>query len=69
MTARKQKLITQYWAQWEDPAVMPTDKPVIALFALIHDLSDRRGIGDEWDALDDDIREEILQKWLKIIEP
>jgi hypothetical protein len=31
------------------------------------DLSDRRGLGDEWDQLDTDVRLEILKAWQKIV--
>lgn len=34
---------------------------------LICNLSDRRGIGDEWYQIDDDIQEEIKQEWINII--
>jgi hypothetical protein len=31
------------------------------------DISDRNGIGDEWHAMDKDIREEIRARWAWII--
>ena len=35
--------------------------------ALIEDLSDRRGLSHEWEAIDEDIQEEIRQEWLQIV--
>ncbi len=35
--------------------------------AIMADLSDRRGLGDELDQVDDDVREEILDAWVEII--
>lgn len=35
--------------------------------AIIRDLSDRRGIGDEWDQIDAETREEIRATWGKKI--
>lgn len=34
---------------------------------IVEDICDRGGIGDEWEAIDEDIREEIMQTWEKII--
>jgi hypothetical protein len=35
--------------------------------AIMTDISDRRGLGDELDAVDDDVKEEILTAWAAII--
>jgi len=35
--------------------------------AIIKDLESRKGIGDEWNDLDDDIRDEIIEKWSDIL--
>jgi len=34
---------------------------------IIFDLSDRRGLRQEWEQIDDDIVEEIKEKWQEII--
>jgi len=39
-----------------------------AIDKIIADLSDRGGIGDEWDQIDDDIKELIRNKWIQILE-
>ena len=35
---------------------------------LVADLSDRRGIGDEWDEIDRATKEEIKAEWTQIVE-
>ncbi len=34
---------------------------------IINDLAGRKGIGDEWDYIDDDIRAEIRAEWIGYI--
>lgn len=34
---------------------------------IVSDLSDRRGLGQEWDQIDDDIREDIETVWRTIV--
>jgi len=34
---------------------------------LLLDLADRGGLGDEWDMIDEDIQQEIRDRWLEII--
>lgn len=35
---------------------------------IISDLTDRRGLRQEWDGIDDEIKAEIIQKWESIAE-
>jgi hypothetical protein len=35
---------------------------------IIKDLSDRRGLGNEWEQIDEDIQKEIHKTWADIIE-
>lgn len=37
------------------------------LKALINDLRDRRGLKQEWNQIDDDIKDEIVREWTRII--
>jgi hypothetical protein len=39
----------------------------IIVDAIIRDLSDRRGLRHEWEAIDDDIKNEIRDEWLSIV--
>ena len=34
---------------------------------IIKDISDRKGIGDEWDYIDEDIQDEIKEEWQQIV--
>jgi len=34
---------------------------------LIDDLSDRSGIGNEWDEMDEETQEELIKKWESIV--
>jgi hypothetical protein len=38
------------------------------VFDIVSDLTDRRGLRQEWDNIDDDIQEEIIKKWVYIVE-
>lgn len=35
--------------------------------AIIEDIEGRKGLGDEWDAIDEDIQAEIKQEWVNLI--
>ena len=37
-------------------------------FKILSDVKNRRGWRQEWDNFDDDVREEILETWIKILE-
>lgn len=34
---------------------------------IVEDLSDRRGLRQEWDAIDEDVQEEIKEEWIAMI--
>lgn len=38
-----------------------------AVDQIIADLSDRRGLSGEWDAIDDDLKDEIRLEWVVIV--
>ncbi len=42
-------------------------KPKKIVEAIIDDLSDRRGLGNEWEQIDEDVQKEIIDKWIGII--
>lgn len=41
---------------------------IAKVYDLIDDISDRRGLRQEWEQIDCDIQDEIIEKWLGIIE-
>lgn len=38
------------------------------VYDIIADLSDRRGLSQEWENIDGDIQDEIVEKWVSIID-
>jgi hypothetical protein len=46
----------------------PTDPAKKILFAVLNDLFGRRGFDNEWDAIDKDIKEELLEENLRIVQ-
>jgi hypothetical protein len=36
---------------------------------IIEDISGRKGIGDEWEDIDEDIRKEIIDEWRSFFPP
>ncbi len=55
-------LYEQYQDRRETP---PTDPAKVALFGIIADLTETlHGLDSEFDAIDDDIKEEMLGEWL-----
>lgn len=34
---------------------------------IVSDISDRRGLSDEWDQIDDDVKEDIIESWTQMI--
>ncbi len=34
--------------------------------AILEDLSDRRGIGNEYEQIDDDVKSELRETWIKV---
>ena len=36
---------------------------VESVTALVSDRSDRKGLSDEWDQIDDDIKKEVIDEW------
>ena len=39
----------------------------LAAYRIIDDLQGRSGLGNEWDQIDESIRQEILEEWKAII--
>jgi len=46
----------------------PDSKAKKAVFGIIHNLTDRRGIKHEFNRIDADIQDEIVDRWVKIID-
>lgn len=44
------------------------DGNIAKVYNLISDISDRRGLRQEWEQIDGKIQDEIIDNWLNIIE-
>ena len=44
-----------------------TQQARAAVKAILDDLTDRRGLGQEWEQIDDDIQAEIRAAWVAIL--
>lgn len=40
---------------------------IMIVDGIIADLSDRSGLSDEWDTIDEDIQSEIREEWIEIV--
>ena len=47
--------------------IEPECKYLKAAFKIVYDLTDRRGIKQEFNKIDGDIQDEIIDKWLLIL--
>lgn len=55
----------QYWNWVLDKKAVSPSKTI--LFHILDDFTDRRGLRHEWEGIDQDIKDEILEVWYKII--
>jgi hypothetical protein len=39
----------------------------VRVLAIVDDLSDRRGLGQQWWQIDEGVRDEILETWTRIV--
>ena len=60
------RLIEKYWGYIMDEVGVTTAEAIA--FDIVTDLSGRKGLGNEWDEIDEDIQDEILKKWVNIVE-
>lgn len=49
----------------DKPAKVDPEKDIV--YAIVHDLRDRRGLRQEFEACDPDIKDEIMTTWLGIV--
>lgn len=60
------KYFNEYWDYILQGKIPNTQEKQI-VFSIINDITGRRGIGNEFDRIDSDIQDEIVDNWLKII--
>ena len=61
--------------KYEDPyydlvlnGIKPENKSLEAVLKIVSNLKDRRGLRQEFDEIDDDIQEEIVDCWVELID-
>lgn len=61
------KYFNEYYAYILDK-IEPSSKTKKAVFDIIKDLTGRRGIKHEFNSIDGDIQDEIIETWMTIID-
>jgi len=59
------KKIFKNYYQYVVDVVIPSKEEQI-VFSILNDFTDRRGLKQEWNQIDEDIQEEIIKKWIKL---
>ena len=63
--SNKKPYLERYWEWVNRPNETGVNEKI--LFGILKDFTDRHGLHQAWEQIDDDIKEEILEKWDKII--
>ena len=58
------KLIKEYNEHTSNKKHFDDVKNIV--FQIVEDMSGRRGLGQEWDQIDNEIKEEIFEQWINI---
>lgn len=54
------------WLLSSVPSELPLARKIV--YGIIFDLTDRRGLRQVWDGIDDEVKEEIIESWVEIVE-
>ena len=57
----------EYYRQVVDD-IEASSQSMAIVFDIIHNMSARRGLGNQFEQIDDDIQEEIVESWTLLIE-
>lgn len=60
------KYFDEYW-DYILQGKIPNTKEKQIVFSIIKDITGRKGIGNEFDRIDSDIQDEIVDNWIKIM--
>lgn len=60
------ELIDKYYRFTSSSNKVETTKEEKIVFTILSDLRDRSGLGNEFDMIDDEIQNEIIQTWIDI---
>lgn len=62
---------SKYYEEYYDYVlkdIEPSSKTKKAVFNIIHDLTDRRGLKQEFNQIDGDIQDEIIDNWINQVD-
>ena len=58
-------LIDKYFDHISDGTKVSKEEEIV--FGILSDFTDRRGLRQEWEQIDDDIQEEMIETWIEIV--
>jgi hypothetical protein len=58
------KVFQNYYRYILDGAIPSKEEQIV--FSILQDFTDRRGLKQEWNNIDEDIQEEIIKTWIKM---
>jgi len=58
------KIFKNYYRYVVDVVIPSKEEQIV--FSILNDFTDRRGLKQEWNQIDEDIQEEIIKKWIKL---
>jgi len=47
------------------PITIPLERRIA--YQILHDMTDRRGLRQQWEQIDEDIQEEIIARWIELV--
>jgi len=59
------KIFQKYYRHILDGAIVSKEESIV--FSILEDFTDRRGLRQAWEEINEDIQEEILKEWIKIV--
>ena len=58
------KLFKKYYRYILDGDIPAKEEQIV--FSILHDFTDRRGLKQAWNQIEEDIQEEIIEDWVKL---
>lgn len=57
--------VLQGWGSDYPPITVPQERRIA--YRILEDMTDRRGLRQQWEQIDEDIQEEIIARWIEIV--
>jgi len=58
------KIFKKYYRYILDGVIPSKEEEIV--FSILHDFTDRKGLRQEWEKIDEDTQEEIIEDWIKL---